>query len=701
MNSEWVPTFKPSFLIQLLALPAKEMHQVVGKLTLLLEDPMPDGKVKKQLTHVNRDLYRLRSGYYRIFYTISDPYISLLKLDRRDDDTYDDDLEAEFLGGFDPDFEDITDAVPARLDQFMNLQEPETNCLPLPRSVTDELLSNLLVPEEYRSHLLAMQTEDDLVGCLSVPQEYIAQIMEYMYPKPLAQVLQQPDYLLDDLDDLLRYKEGELLGFLLRLSPEQERFVSWAIRATGPTQVKGGPGTGKSTVALYRVRSLIEKLRKMGQSEPCILFTTYTNALVNSSEQLLKQLLGEDVRYVEVQTADKKMSDILKRAGVPKKTPNENGIIYKIFQRAIKQTRFEGNVLQQQAQQQSLERLGVDYLLEEINQVIVARQVESLQDYMHARRPGRKVRLSDMQKRGIWQVYETFQRQLKGAGVETWEQARARAETLVSKDYEFQSYDAVVIDEAQDLDPSMMRLLIKLCKDPSRLFITADANQSIYGSGFNWSDVHESLKFQGRTSVLRANYRSTREIGEAAQSYLATGILDAEPVERMYMNNGPLPVVRPVHNGIEETHLLARFLRGAARVLRLGIGSCAVLCPTKEAGKTIAADLTKSGVEATFMEGRDLDLSQKGVKVLTLNSAKGLEFPIVALAGFSGSRYDYFSLAVFDEEQDEDTARSRRIIFVGMTRAMRALLVTVPFGTSSPLLTGFDETYWNVGEHGG
>jgi superfamily I DNA/RNA helicase len=301
-----------------------------------------------------------------------------------------------------------------------------------------------------------------------------------------------------------------------------------------------------------------------------------------------------------------------------------------------------------------------------------------------------------MQKRGIWQVYETFQRQLKGAGVETWEQARTRAETLVSKDYEFQSYDAVVIDEAQDLDPSMLRLLIKLCKDPGRLFITADANQSIYGSGFNWSDVHESLKFQGRTSVLRANYRSTREIGEAAQSYLATGILDAEPVERMYMNNGPLPVVRSVHHGIEETHLLARFLRGAARELRLGIGSCAVLCPTKEAGKTIAADLTKSGVEATFMEGRDLDLSQKGVKVLTLNSAKGLEFPIVALAGFSGSRYDYFSLAVFDEEQDEDMARSRRIIFVGMTRAMRALLVVVPTGTSSPLFTGFDSTYWNA-----
>src|SRR5437667_12011477 len=191
----------------------------------------------------------------------------------------------------------------------------------------------------------------------------------------------------------------------------------------------------------------------MGQSEPCILFTTYSNALVNSSVQLLQQLLGEDYRYVEVQTADKKMSAILKRAGVPKKTPNDSAIIHKIFHTALKQTRFEGNVLQQQAQQQSLERLGEDYLLEEMNQVIVARQVESLQDYMHARRPGRKVRLSDIQKRGIWQVYETFKRNLQFAGVETWEQARARAEALVAKEYEFQSYNAVVIELTLDHYP--------------------------------------------------------------------------------------------------------------------------------------------------------------------------------------------------------------------------------------------------------
>jgi len=91
------------------------------------------------------------------------------------------------------------------------------------------------------------------------------------------------------------------------------------------------------------------------------------------------------------------------------------------------------------------------------------------------------------------------------------------------------------------------------------------------------SDVHESLKFQGRTSVLRTVYRSTYEIGQATQSYLSTGILDDEPVEYKYLHNGPLPVVREVIGDEEEVQLLMQFMHGAAHDLRFSLGSCAVL----------------------------------------------------------------------------------------------------------------------------
>ena len=151
---------------------------------------------------------------------------------------------------------------------------------------------NLNVPKECHARLLRIQTQEDLYDCPGVPDDYLLKIDEYMFERPLVEVLQQPDYLLNDVNDLLRYKEGELLGFLLKLSPEQEKYVTWGMNGSGPTLLKGGPGTGKSTIALYRVRSLVHELRKKGRDEFRILFTTYTNALVNSSNSFYSNCLG-------------------------------------------------------------------------------------------------------------------------------------------------------------------------------------------------------------------------------------------------------------------------------------------------------------------------------------------------------------------------------------------------------------------------
>ncbi len=697
MTTEWRITQKPDFYKALLALPPKEMHQIIEKVNLLAQDPTPDAKVKKQLPHMNGRLHRIRSGNYRIFYTFEYPYISILALRRRKDDTYNEDLDVEFLGGLDPQL-DEAQAIKANQPDWERILAPKAaEKRRLPEPITEELLTSLPIPSKCYARLLPIQTREDLLDCPGVPDDYLLKIDEYMFERPLVQVLQQPDFLLNDVNDLLRYKEGELLGFLLMLSPEQEKYVTWGINASGPTLLKGGPGTGKSTIALYRVRSLVQELRKKGRDDFRILFTTYTNALVESSKQQLQQLLGGDMRHVDVRTADKITMTLLSGAGISPKfldAGEENDLL----RQAIQTVQFQGNAVQQQAQKQAIERISIDYLHQEINQVIVARQIGTAEEYIAAPRPGRRIRLNALQRRAIWAVYEVFLSMLRGRGKQTWQQARSYAEQCLTQGMVDLVYDAVVIDEAQDLDPSALRLLLRLCDKPNRIFLTADANQSIYGSGFNWSDVHEQLKFQGRTSVLRVNYRSTREIGEAAQSYLAAGALDSEQVERDYVHGGPMPAVRVVRSGSDEVQLLSRFLPGAACEFRFGIGACAVLCPTAKAGKALAAELTQRGLAAMFMTGQELDLSRPGIKVLTLKSAKGLEFPVVALAGFSNSGwYAYVPTSVAEDERAEFLAVNRRTMFVGMTRAMRALLVTVPESARSPLLEGFDAGCWNLG----
>ncbi|GCE08139.1 DNA helicase [Dictyobacter aurantiacus] len=677
-----------------MALPPKEVQQIHEKIKLLEYDPTPDAKVKKQLKHLHPRLHRIRSGKYRLFYTFEKPYISLLALRRRDDDTYDEEIDAEFLGGLIPELRIAQPGVHSW--EAPASDEPAVTRLPQP--ITAELLARLQIPEEHFARLTPLQTEDDLLNCPDVPAQILDTVLEYMFPRPIQQVMQQPDLQVQHLDDLLRFKEGELIGFLLRLSPEQEKYVTWGMKASGPTLLKGLPGTGKSTIALYRVRALIAELRKQGRDDIRILFTTYTNALVNSSLQLLEQLLGEDRRFVEVQTADRVAITLLSQAGSAPHILGDSEI-NTLLRQAIQQTRFDGSEQQQQSQRQTIEQMSLDYLLQEINQVIVARQLHTLKDYLSAARPGRKLPLRGIQRRAVWSVFETLQQSLSRQGKITWRQARAMAEAYVAQGAYTRLYDAVIVDEAQDLDPSALRLLVHLCKQSNRLFITADANQSIYGSGFNWSDVHQDLKFQGRTAILHANYRSTREIGEAAQNYLAEGALDTDNEERLYVNNGPQPIMRRIQDQHQQLQLLVSFFRQARSAYRMSSGACAVLCPTIKAGRAIAEALSQQGLEATFMTGQELDLKRSCIKVITLRSAKGLEFPIVALAGFLDSAWHTtMPHTSSDEEREEYLSLERRTMFVGMTRAMRALLVVTPQDSTSPLMQGFDRQYWNIAE---
>ena len=80
-----------------------------------------------------------------------------------------------------------------------------------------------------------------------------------------------------------------------------------------------------------------------------------------------------------------------------------------------------------------------------------------------------------------------------------------------------------------------------------------------------------------------------------------------------------------------------------------------------------------------------------------MKSAKGLEFPIVALAGFLGTTFPVIPNNTPEEAKEEIYARERRTLFVGMTRAMIALLVVVPADRPSQLLQGFDPKLWNLG----
>ncbi len=688
---------KPTFTNQLLAIPKERVVQILEKTKILTEDPFPHGSQKKKLHGYTGSVFRLRSGDYRVLYTYGDGWVTLLGVDDRKDVYRGDRLLAEEPGvpvSRIPDVEDIL--LPAPAYEGAGSHTPAREAENLPFAMDENLLRRLQVPREHFAALLDCKTLDDLVEA-DAPEPVRERIFDAVSSPDYERVLEQPNLLTGDVSDLLRFKEGELLGFLLKLDPEQEKYVDWAVNASGPTLVKGGPGTGKSTVALYRARSLVRSLRESGVENPRVLFTTYTNALVAFSEQLLGRLLGEDQDLATVRTADSLVVRIVTSAdGQPDIADSQT--LSAALKEALGTAAFDGKGLQKRAQKRTIEQLSTEYLLEELGTVIEAREIGSLDEYLLAARAGRRVGLNQTQRTAVWRVYESFCRLLARRKLVTWQQVRQRALQIVRDGGWEERFDGVLVDEAQDLDPTVLRLLVALCRAPNRLFITADANQSIYGSSFRWTDVHEDLKFRGRTGVLRSNHRSTQEIGEAAYSYLHGDALDDPDEEQTYTLTGPNPVVRAVNAPYDETKLLARFLTGAAREFRLGIGACAVLVPTEGIGRSVAGGLVEMGVDALYMPGRDLDLEHKAVKVITLKSAKGLEFPIVALAGFVRGTLPGVPKGVSGEELEEALARERRTMYVAMTRAMRALLVVTPAEKSPVLLSGFDPEHWNMGD---
>ncbi len=694
---------KPTFLSQLLALPRERMPQIMEKVALLADDPAPHGALKKKLHGYKGDVYRLRSGDYRVIYTYGDGWVALLGVDDRKDVYRGERLVADELSAPMGALRNL-DAIlePTEQPAVGGPRRPTDDSDALPVRIDDDLLQRLRIPTPHWAALRACRTVDGLISA-DVPAPVRDRLFDIVTDPNFDQVLEQPSLAVHDVTDLLRFKDGELLSFLLKLSPEQEKFVSWSLNAGGPTLVKGGPGAGKSTVALQRAQVILDALRRGGTIEPRILFTTYTTALASSSRQQLASLLGPDARHVEVRTADS-LAMAVASAATGHRPIAETTQIHKALTEAVTTAPFEGNALARRAQADTVARLSADYLLDEFGAVIEGREILSLDAYLAAARPGRLVSLNATQRRAVWQVYTGFVAALDRAGVGTWSQLRRRAIEIVRSGQGPVPYDAVIVDEAQDLEATVLRLLVELCRASNRLFVTADANQSIYGSGFRWQDVHQSLRFQGRTGVLRANYRSTREIGEAAAAYLAGGALDDEEGSSVsgtdYLHSGPAPTVRAVETTFDESRLLARFLPGAARAFRLGLDACAVLAPSEKAGKAIAAELTQQGVESAFMAGRDLDLARRCVKVITLKSAKGLEFPVVALAGFVDGHYPFLPWDAAAEEVSETLRRERRTMYVAMTRAMRALLVVVPDappGRVSPLLHGFDAALWNLG----
>jgi len=702
--SPWIASPTRTFLNELLDLPRTISKQVPRKVEILEQDPISaQGDAKKLKDYAN--VYRVRIGDYRLFYTFGQGWIKLLSIRKRDERTYtllsalvdfeqpsapprQDILEPHTIETFS--FPRATSEVfSAKSKQVVEVPlAPSLVTTALPRDLTEDLLQQWKIPQEYWAALTEVQNSEGLLD-LPMPTKYLERVLDNLFPRPLEEIEVQPEYLLQNSDDLSRFVEGTLSDFLLKLDPEQEKLKNFG--GKGPVLVKGGPGTGKSTLAIYRVAKLCES--------GCfpILFTTYTQALVNYSEQLLEQLLGQPLQeaQVEVATLDSIANrHYLQDGGKLKIATTDQCVNY--LSKALDVADIPArNIFERQVYRQALERLGTSYLLQEFQDVIDAWGITTLEAYLALERKGRGTPLKNSLRVALWAVYEKWRSLIAQAGLATWEGVRLKALEL-ARNLAEKPYRAIVVDEAQDLSPTALRFLLALVPNLEGVYLTADASQSLYQRGFSWKQIHADLKVTGRTLLLKRNYRNTKQIIDACTTVLKdTQAGDLEClIQEPSPHRGNVPSVLLTDDFDEENTAIQEFFVTSAREFRLPLYAGAVLCPDSRMGYAIAQRLSNLRIEAKFVSGKQIDLNAPYIKVLTLHSAKGLEFPFVVVAGLREGQLPYLPIDLPSEERDEVINEQRRLFYVGCSRAMRALMVCGSRSKPSLFLNSLHHPQW-------
>lgn len=239
-------------------------------------------------------------------------------------------------------------------------------------------------------------------------------------------------------------------------------------------------------------------------------------------------------------------------------------------------------------------------------------------------------------------------------------------------------YGAVMIDEGHDFEREWLQLVVQMI-DPetNSLLLLYDDAQSIYHKRtLRFPLSSAGIQARGRTTILRLNYRNTREILTFAYDF-ARDFLQAQDADddnipliapEVAGSSGPLPVYRRFQNTDEEANYIARCILAWTKQGQ-SLNDIAVVYAYHWQAEKIRKALQDNGIPCTWLktqaDKKAYDSNAEKVVLLTRQSSKGLEFDTVILAGLGGLKDDEDSLA-----------QEARLTYVGMTRARWKLLVT-------------------------
>ncbi|MGW3314390.1 UvrD-helicase domain-containing protein [Streptomyces fungicidicus] len=476
----------------------------------------------------------------------------------------------------------------------------------------------------------------------------------------------------DELRDIL---ERPLDAWRVFLHPGQYR-IAHHESYRGPVQVTGGPGTGKTVVALHRARHLARRL-PADAPDGSILLTTYTRSLAAELERCLGLLIPDDRlrAKITVINVDALAYDMVrsKEGGGPVKLVTDQKEIKARWGRIARRLKVN---------------FADVFLDQEWRHVVLAQDLRTPEAYLKATRHGRGTALPPTRRLQVWRAVEAFEQQLRQAGERTFLQICAEAAQILAGQANPQ-FRHVIVDEAQDLHPAQWRFLRALVPEgPDDLFIVGDPHQRIYGNKVSLRSL--GIPVTGRSHRLRINYRTTHEILNWSSSLLTGTPIDSTDGDSSLAGyrstlHGRRPAFAPHPTKAEE---IAAAITQISQWTAVGVASEDIVVAVRfiQLGRDMAAALERAGFPAHILGS---SAPGPGVRIATMHRMKGLEFRCVVVLGVSEGTLPMAaaitSADIDPQQHQEDIATELSLLFVACTRAREDLLVSC-HGTPSPFL---------------
>ncbi len=464
------------------------------------------------------------------------------------------------------------------------------------------------------------------------------------------------------------------------LHPSQQQ---WVMRDyAGPARVSGSAGTGKTIVALHRGVTLARE-----HPDARVWLTTFSSTLANALQNKINCLISNQPRLAErLEVADmnamgQRLLDRLKPKGQAKARLATPAQVREAASAALAEVKAasEGALLT---------RFNLNFVLGEWTDVVDAWQLQIWDDYRDVKRLGRKTRLNEAQRQALWHVFTGIQSRLATAGVLTHAAMFTQlAHQLAALKHP--PFDYVVVDEAQDVSISQLRMLAAMAGvapdgfgqvRANSLFFAGDLGQRIFQQPFSWKSL--GVDVRGRSRTLHINYRTSHQIRQQADRLLGPEVSDSDGNTEnrkgtVSVFNGPAPLICSYKDQATEITAVADWLKGltAAGYAPHEVG----VFVRSEAQLNRAIEALQSANMPLRVLDEHVETSHGQASVCTMHLAKGLEFRAVVVMACDDEVIPLQSRleSVMDESDLLDVYDTERhLLYVACTRARDRLLVS-------------------------